>query len=70
MSFASGLNVSSVVPSVFKRAIQFLVGPPIVVKLPLTRILPSGCSAMERILLFAFGSNTASAVPSAFSRAT
>ena len=45
------------------------VCPPMLLKLPPTKILPSGCTAIESTSLFAFGLKAVSSVPSAFRRA-
>ena len=45
------------------------VCPPMLVKTPPAKILPSACTAIERTLLFAFGSNESAKPVVASSRA-
>ena len=43
--------------------------PPMLVKKPPAKILPSACTAIEKTVLFAFRVKAVSSVPSGFSRA-
>ena len=61
-ALAPTLNVVSRVPSAFKRAIRIRDCPPTVLKLPPTRILPSGCTSSESTLPSASGSKSRSSV--------
>ena len=51
------------------RAMRLRGCPPMLKKLPPTRILPSACTAIALTKLFAFGLKAVSSVPSGFSRA-
>jgi hypothetical protein len=52
---ASGLNVVSSHPVAERRRIRFLAVPDIVVNCHPTRIFPSPCGVMEKIVLLKFG---------------